>query len=173
MCMTLINPMTEIVVKERFLVFNINLLCYLGMWPCQDAATVWKKTLNYIIISVALLNLVAFFIIDLINFLRNWGNIRIMTEIICELSADTLLVFKIIYTLYKRTQFQKVIHILENDLFIHEQAINRNQESVIKNYNEQVKILTLVYLSLGFCTSFFRISIPFIDQDNEKNRLPF
>jgi len=165
--------MTEIVVRERFSVFNINLLCYLGMWPCQDAATVWKKTLNYIMIPVVLLNAVAFYITDLIDFFRNWGNIRIMTEIMCQLSTDTLLIFKIIYTLYKRTQFQKVIHILENDLFIREQAINWNQKSVVKNCNEQVKILTLAYISLGFCTAFFWICIPFFDQDNERHGLPF
>jgi hypothetical protein len=171
--MTLLNPMTETVVKERFSVFNINLLSYLGMWPCQDAATLWKKTLNYVMIPVVLLNVVTFYITDLIDFFRNWGNIRIMTEIMCQLSADTLLIFKIIYTLYKRTQFQKVIHILENYLFIREQAINWNQKSVVKNCNEQVKILTLVYISLGFCTAFFWICIPFIDQNSERHGLPF
>jgi hypothetical protein len=165
--------MTEIVVKERFSVFNINLLCYLGIWPCQGAATVWKRTLNYVMSPFVLLNLVAFYITNLIDFLRNWGNISIMTEIMCQLSADTLLIFKIIYALYKRTQFQKVIRVLENDLFIREQAINRNQESLIKNCNQQVKILTVVYICLGFCTAFFWICIPFIDQDNERNGLPF
>jgi hypothetical protein len=120
--------MTEIVVKHRFSAFNINLLRYLGIWPCQDAAMVWKKTLTYIMCQVVLLNLVVFYITNLIDFLRNWGNMRIITEIMCQLSADTLLIFKIVYTLCKRTQFQKVIDVLENDLFIREQAINSHQK---------------------------------------------
>lgn len=143
------------------------------MWPCQDAVPVWKKTLNYIMIPVVLLNLVAFYIMELIDFLINCGNITIMTEIMCQLSAGTLLIFEIIYTLYKRAQFQKVVHILENDLFIREQDINKNEVSVVKNCNEQMKILTLGFLSVGSCTAFFWISIPFIDQDNERHGLPF
>lgn len=143
------------------------------MWPCQDAVPEWKKTLNYIIIPVVLLNLVAFYITELIDFVINWGNITIMTEIMCQLSASTLLIFKIIYTLHKRAQFQKVVHILETDLFIREQDINKNQVSVVKNCNKQVKILTLGYLSIGLCTAFFWISIPFVDQDNERHGLPF
>jgi hypothetical protein len=133
----------------------------------------WKKTLNYVMSPAVLLNLVAFYITDLIDFLRNWGNIRIMTEMMCQLSADTLLIFKIIYALYKRTQFQKVIHVLESGLFICAQAINMNHESLMKNCNQLVKILTVAYICLGFCTAFFWICIPFIDQDNERNGLPF
>jgi hypothetical protein len=171
--MALPTSMTGMFVKGRCLVFNINLLRHLGIWPCEDGAPVWKKTLNHIMIPVTLLQIVVFFVTELIDFFINWGNITILTEIMCQMSASTLLIFKIIYTVYRRTQFNKLIHVLENNFFMPKEVINRGQKSVVEKCDQQTKIFTIFYLCLGFFTGFFWICIPFIDRDNKGNVLPF
>jgi hypothetical protein len=171
--MSLPTPMAGTFVKGRYLVFNVNLLRYLGIWPCEDGAPVWKKSLNRIMIPFILLQLVAFYITELIDFFINWGNITVLTEIMCQMSANTLIIFKITYIVYRRTQFNKLINVLEDNFFMPEEVINKGQESVVKNCDRQVKVFTIFYLCLGFFTGFFWICIPFIDQDNKTNALPF
>jgi hypothetical protein len=158
---------------EKYLVFNVDLLRYLGIWPYQDGTTPWKKTLSRIMSLFIFLQLVVFYITELIDFFVNWGNIIIMTESMCQISASTLLIYKISYIVYKRTRFQKLIDVLENNFFMSEDAINKGQQSVIKNYNRQVKVFTIFYMCLGSFTALFWICVPFIDEDNEKNGLPF
>lgn len=165
--------MTGTFVKRRYLAFNLNLLSYLGIWPCKDGAPAWKKTLNHIMIPVILLQLVAFYITELIDFFINWGNITVLTEIMCQMSANTLLIFKITYMVYRRTQFHKLIDVLEDNFFVPKEVINKGQESVLKKCDQQVKIFTIFYLCLGFFTGFFWICIPFIDKDKKGNVLPF
>jgi hypothetical protein len=167
------TPMTGKFVEGRYLVFYVNLLRYLGMWPCKDGAPAWKKTLNCIMIPIILLQLVAFYITELIYFVINWGNIAVLTEIMCQMSANTLLIFKITYMICRRTQFHKLIDVLEDNFCMSEEVMNRGQESVVKKCDQQVKVFTIFYLCLGFFTGFFWICIPFIDQHNKGNMLPF
>lgn len=165
--------MTGTFVKRRYLVFNLNLLSYLGIWPCKDGTPAWKKALNHIMIPVILLQLVAFYITELIDFFINWGNIAVLTEIMCQMSANTLLIFKITYMVYRRTHFRKLIDVLEDNVFMSKEVKNRGHGSVVKKCDQQVKIFTIFYLCLGFFTGFFWICIPFIDKDNKTNVLPF
>jgi hypothetical protein len=165
--------MTGTFVKGRYLGFNINLLRYLGIWPCEDGAPGWKKTLNHIMVPFILLQVVTFYISELIAFFKNWGNITILTEIMCQVSASTLLTFKISYMVYKRIQFNKLIGVLEHNFFMSEEVVKRGQESVTKKCDQQAKTFTIFYLCLGFFTGFFWICIPFIDQNNKGNVLPF
>ncbi|KAJ9589835.1 hypothetical protein L9F63_027905, partial [Diploptera punctata] len=70
-----------------FLNFNIKLLHYLGVWPL-DTDTKFRKFINFLIIFSVLIQLIFFYITEIIDFYINFGSIQIMTKILCQITNE-------------------------------------------------------------------------------------
>ena len=156
--------------KVTYLQFNINILYYLGLWQFNNTPT-FRKIFNYIIVFSILLQLMIFYVTEFIDFYLNFGDIQIMTKLMSQVTANTLLIYRIIYYLHNHKQLEKLLVTLKYNLT--QFARKNDQQKLMEECDKRLKIFTIVYIMLGVVVASFWIIIPFIDHNSEGNALPF
>ncbi|PSN48182.1 Odorant receptor 69 [Blattella germanica] len=158
---------------EYCLVFNINLLHYFGIWPSEDTRKPWKKAAYRMVSIFLLLQLILFYITELAGFYMNWGDIRKMTEAMCQITANTHLICKISYLLFNHKRFHKLLQSL-NNISSHYPGIKNNNNLVfVKNCESVIKGFTFAYIGAGWLVGIFWVISPLIDNESGHSELPF